>query len=153
RIDEPADARDHDARVERLAVVGDERPDAGGLVEPRLGDLAPGAEVGAQLPLVDDAPQILPDLLRRRIASTPARIRLDREGVHVRGHVAGGARVGVVAPGAAHFVGALEDRERVDARLAQPHRRADPGEARADDRDREFGLPARLHLLVLWSSL
>jgi len=57
----------------------------------------------------------------------------------VRRHVAGRARVGVVAPGAADLAGAFEDREGADAPLQQPDRGADAGKARADDRDRKLG--------------
>jgi len=61
----------------------------------------------------------------------------------VRGHVAGRAGVGVVAPGAADLFRALEDREGVDARAQELDRGADPGEAGADDRDRELAVARR----------
>ena len=51
----------------------------------------------------------------------------------MRGHVAGGARVAVVAPHAAHVVRAFDDREVVDAGTLQRDRHADAGEAGADD--------------------
>jgi hypothetical protein len=49
-------------------------------------------------------------------------------------HVAGAAGVGVVPPRAAHVLGLLEHAEVVDALLLEPDRRAEPAEARPDDR-------------------
>ncbi len=49
------------------------------------------------------------------------------------GDVAGGARVGVVPPGAAEAAGPLEDDEVLDARPPQRDGGADAGEAAADD--------------------
>jgi hypothetical protein len=53
----------------------------------------------------------------------------------VGGHVALAARVGVVPPGAADVVGALEQDEVLDPRLLEADRHAQAGEAGADDRD------------------
>src|SRR5262249_50641672 len=49
----------------------------------------------------------------------------------------GGPGIGVVSPRAADLGGALEDAKRADARLFQPNRRTDAGEAGPDDRDRQ----------------
>ena len=54
----------------------------------------------------------------------------------MRGHVAGAARVGVVVPGAADVVAALEHDEVVDALLLEADRHAEAGEAAADDATR-----------------
>ena len=49
------------------------------------------------------------------------------------GHVAGRAGVGVVAPGAADLAAALDDEEVLAPVLGQPDRRAEAGEAAADE--------------------
>ena len=51
----------------------------------------------------------------------------------MRRDVAGRARIGVVAPGAADAVGLLEDDEVVDPRLLELDARRQAGEPRADD--------------------
>ncbi len=61
-------------------------------------------------------------------------------------HVAGRARVGVLAPGAADVVGLLEDGEGIDAGLLEVHAHGDAGEAGADDHDRKV---ARCQISVL----
>src|SRR5437762_11717510 len=75
------------------------------------------------------------DLGLRRPLPRPVRLLLEREAVEEGRDVAGGARVGVVAPRAAEAVRLLEDRERVDPGLLQPDAEAEPREARADDRN------------------
>jgi hypothetical protein len=56
----------------------------------------------------------------------------------VRGHVAGAARIGVVAPRAADVLGLLQDDEVLDPGLAQPNGDPQPGEAAADDGHRHI---------------
>src|SRR5207247_8042881 len=80
-----------------------------------------------------------PDLRLAREGPAPAWVGRERERVQVRGDVAGAAGVGVVPPGAAEVVGALEHQEVVDAGLAEPDRGAEPAEAAADDRDAQVG--------------
>ena len=70
----------------------------------------------------------------------PVRVQGERVGVEVRRHVAGEARVGVLAPRAADAVGLLVDGEVVVAGLAQLDRAEDPGHARADDRDAQLAV-------------
>ncbi len=53
----------------------------------------------------------------------------------MRLHVAGAARIVVVAPGAAHIRTALQDLEVLDALLTQLDRHAKAGKAAADDQD------------------
>src|SRR5439155_205807 len=78
---------------------------------------------------------VVADLYLGAPQSRPVRILLEREAAEGGRDVAGSARVGVVAPGAAQAVRLLEDRERVDAGLLQLDAEAEPREARADDRD------------------
>ena len=79
--------------------------------------------------------QVGADLGLRGVRPAPLGVRRERERVEVRGDVARAAGVGVRPPGAADVVVALEHDEVVDPLLAQPDRRAQAGEARADDRD------------------
>jgi hypothetical protein len=79
--------------------------------------------------------QIRLDLGLRRVAARPARVRLERELVEVGGHVAGGARIGVVVPHAPDPVAALEDRHVLMAGAAQHHGCPDAAEAAADNGD------------------
>jgi hypothetical protein len=65
--------------------------------------------------------------------------------------VAGDARVGVVAPGAAHGRGSFNDDVRVLALGAQTQRGTQPGEAGAHDRDPDPHRP-RAGLLALIGS-
>ena len=101
------------------------------------GDLVAIADVRVDAVLASDPAQVLPDLGLRRERPAPVRVGRERERVQVRGHVAGAARVGVIAPGAAQLLGPLEHDEVVDALLLQADRHAQPGEARADDRRRD----------------
>ena len=109
------------------------------LVEAGVDDLGVEAQVGTQLPLLDQAQQVVLDLVGRRELEAPVRLRLEGERVDVGGHVARGAGVGVVAPGAADLPGALEHREGADARLLEADGHADAGEARTDDGNGEVG--------------
>ena len=67
----------------------------------------------------------------------------------MRGHIAGRAGVGVVAPGAADVVAALDDEQVVAAVLDQPDGGAESTEAAADDEHADVlalgtaGSPAR----------
>ena len=90
---------------------------------------------GAHAVFVGHPLEVVADLLLRREHRGPVRVRLERERVQVRRHVAGAARVGVLAPGAADRVGLLEDDEVLDARFLELDRCADAGEAVADDHD------------------
>jgi hypothetical protein len=62
-------------------------------------------------------------------------ILLVGEGVHVRLDVAGAARIGVVAPGAADLVGLLQDHEIGDAGVLELDGHAEPGEPGTNDDD------------------
>jgi len=65
--------------------------------------------VFAQLVFVDDAEQVLLDFPRRRITAIPVMVLLERQRVDVRLDVASRARIGVVPPGSADFIGALKE--------------------------------------------
>ena len=62
---------------------------------------APNRRCGAQPVLVGAALEVREDLGLLAERARPRRVRLERERVEVRRHVARGARIGVVAPGAA----------------------------------------------------
>ena len=79
------------------------------------------------------------DLGARREAMAPLRVRREGVAVEVRGHVAGDARVGVLAPGPAEAIGLLVDREVVEAGLLQLDRAEDARHAGADDDDARLG--------------
>ena len=68
-----------------------------------------------------------------REGSAPPRVGSEREGVQVRGDVAGTARVVVVAPRTSHVVRLLQHDEVVSAFLLQAHGGGQAGEAAADD--------------------
>ena len=69
----------------------------------------------------------------RRELPRPLRVRLERERIEVRGHVARAARVMVVAPRPADAISALEDHEIPRPRGVQLDGHAEPGEPRPDD--------------------
>src|SRR5438876_2830023 len=118
-----------------LAAGRAQAPDPGPRVEPGAGDLRAEAEVADEVVLPRAVLHVVADLFLGGPQSRPVRLLLEREAVEGGRDVAGGARVGVVAPGAAQAVRLLEDRERVDAGLLQLDAEAEPREARADDRD------------------
>ncbi len=134
-------------RLAQAAHAADQ--DLGGEVAGRAVDLpqaalfAPGgleqlvaeADVRRHAVFVGDAFQVGLDLRLGRAQARPVRVERERERVQVRGHVAGAARVAVVAPGPAETRGALEQHEVVLAALLEPDRRAQAGEAGADDHD------------------
>ncbi len=83
----------------------------------------------------DDALEVVPDLVLGRERLAPLGVEREGEGVEVARDVAGAARVGVVAPGAADVGAALEDREVVEAGVHELDGHGDAREAGADDRD------------------
>src|SRR5690606_17568437 len=98
------------------------------------------ADVLAHAILVGGALHVGPDLRLRREHARPAGVELEREGVHVRGHVAGAAGVGVVVPRAAERLALLQHDEVVESVLLEPDRHAEAGETGADDDDRRCAL-------------
>ena len=67
------------------------------------------ANVVVEPPLLGNSLAVVPNLAPTRVGVTPIRIQLEGKGIHVRGHVAGHARVRVLAPGSADRVSLLEN--------------------------------------------
>jgi len=80
-----------------------------------------------------DPPQVGLDLGLGRERPRPVRVRREGERVELGGDVAGGTGIGVVAPGAADVVAALDHEEVLLAVLGEPDRHAETAEAGADD--------------------
>ena len=89
----------------------------------------------AQALTVGDVVEVAADLIAAREDARPVGVGVRGEAVEVARHVAGDTRVGVVAPGAPHRVGPLEDDEVVVAGAPKGHRHAETGEPGADDDD------------------
>jgi hypothetical protein len=107
------------------AAVGHvEIPHAGDIVEGRACQRMVEADMPAHAKLVGAALQVGADFRLRREHARPVRIGRERERIQMRLHIARAARVVVVAPGAAHRVGLLEDHEIVDAVLLELDRHA-----------------------------
>ena len=125
-------------RGELVAPVGaDDPPVAVGVP---LEVLHLGVEQGlvVEVVLLPDALAVLEDLggvrvlLGRHVAGL-----FEQRHVDERGRVALGAGVAVPVPGAAEVAALLDDADVVDARLLQPGAGDEPGEAAADERDRD----------------
>src|SRR5258708_39192840 len=101
----------------------------------------PEADVPQHVVPAGAVAQVVPDLLLRREGARPARVGLEGERVEMRGHVARATRVGVVAPGAANVIGALQDDEVLDAVATQGDGHAQAAEAAADDGDADVRSP------------
>ena len=129
---ELAHAADDRGRLQCAAIVNGEVPDRAALVE--LGRDDPGAEteVRAKAMLGDQRVQVSQDLLARREAPAPAP-GPERERVQVRRHVAGQARIAVIAPRSAEVIRPVQHDEVVDACLLERDRHADPAESGTDD--------------------
>jgi hypothetical protein len=100
-----------------------------------LGALHLGVEANlrTQPVLVHALQDIGVDFRLRRVLARPVVLGLEGKRIEVRRHVAGGARIVVVAPGAADLAGLFQQQEVVLAGLAQLHGQAQAGEAAADD--------------------
>ena len=97
--------------------------------------LMPEAQVGRQVVAPGHLLDVGLDLGLAGEGAAPAGVLLVGERVQDAGDVAGAARVGVVAPGAAEVVGALEDHEVLDAVLLERDRHPDAGQPGAGDGD------------------
>ena len=115
-----------------------------GVVVRRLGDLLAGAHQVEQPGVARGPLEVGEDLGLAGVAVAPVRVERPRPRVERRRHVAGRARVGVVAPDAADRVGALEDRDVLDALLPQRAGRPQPAEAGADDQTAWAATPTNL---------
>jgi hypothetical protein len=120
----------------RLAALGPNRPFLGRLVPPCLVDVLVEAEMIGHAEAVDAVADVVPDLALGGKRARPLRVEGERVGVQVRRHVAGCARIGVVAPSPAEVVTAVEHDKIVDPHLAHPDGHPDAREAGADDDDR-----------------
>ncbi len=112
-----------------------QRPEPRLLVEARIVDFGVEADVTAQSVLVDDGFEIGLDVGGEDIFLRPVRPHVEGELVHVQRHVAGTARIGVLPPGAADLARLLVDREVGEPLRLQLDRRADAGDARAENCD------------------
>ena len=111
-------------------------PQAGFLLERQIGDVAVEANVFFQIEFVHQIVDVIENLVAAGKAARPLRVGRERIGVQIGGDVAGGARVGVVPPGAADAVAPFQNHEIIDPRLLQPDRHAQPGKAGAHDQRR-----------------
>ena len=133
RFDQPAHRRDHGTGGVARAVVAGQMPDTACVVELGLRDAHAEMQMGMQPVFVGTALDIGMNLCRPRIGGRPVRILLERVGIQMRGHVAGTAGIGIVAPGAADVVGTFENHEILDAFLLETNTGVDAGKTGADD--------------------
>ena len=134
---EHAHRGDDGVELSRDTVLGLELPAALGVRPPQGRDAGARDEVAAELIVGGDLLQVAEDLRLVGEGLAPSRVQRERIGVEVRWHIACGAGIGVVAPGAAEPLTAVEDREVVSAvGELNPHR--DAARACADDRDLGF---------------
>src|SRR5579862_2101109 len=89
------------------------------------------------------------DFLLGRKGACPAGVRREGERIEVRLHVAGARRIGIVAPCAAHRVGAFQHNKVFIATLLEPESHAQAGKARADNRDLRLGCLCHTNLTPL----
>jgi hypothetical protein len=143
----------HEHRGREVAARGPYAPELRALVPCGVEHFVSEAYVREEAEVARAAPQVVLYLGLRRIAARPVGVRREGEGVEVRLHVAGAARVGVVAPGPADLGGALEDDEVLLAALPEADGRAEPREAAADDGDARVGGPAAAPYQSLFSVL
>jgi hypothetical protein len=136
RLGQTAGTEDQGRRRDRAGAgrAGDlHGPAAGGLVPGRV--VEPGVEVEPVQragPLGDPA-DVLLDLGARGVGAAPLRVGRERERVQLARYIAGGARVGVVAPGAADLGGLLDHEEVALAVLLELDRGAKSREPGTDD--------------------
>ena len=136
RAGELADRGDEHVDDHRVTAVDLDRPRPGGVVEGGAEHLGVEPAVPAHVVLVRDVPDVVED---RRLPGEPVRpawVGLERERVERRGHVAGGARVGVLPPHASDVAALLEHHDVVVAAPLELDHRGETAEAGPDDRDR-----------------
>ncbi|CAM5497407.1 hypothetical protein STANM337S_03614 [Streptomyces tanashiensis] len=133
RVGERSGGGDEDLGAE-AAAAGLDLPPQRLRVPPRLQHLVVQAEVRTDPEGVGDVLQVGADVALPGEGPGPVRVGREGEGVEVGGDVAGAAGVAVVAPGAAHGVGPLQDDEVGDPLAAQPDGGPDAAESRPDHR-------------------
>jgi hypothetical protein len=131
RAERPSPEHEHPGA--QRAARGLQSPALGLLVPRRVEQLVAETDVGDDAVALRAGAQVGPDLRLRGEGARPLRVRGEGERVQVRGHVAGAARVAVVAPRAADVVGLLQDDEVLDPSLTQSNGHPQPGDAGADD--------------------
>ena len=133
RLMQAAEAADDEIRYRRFPAC---KIDA-----PLLAVMADGGHAPAELDegieavFVRATLHVVPDLAAGGEPSRPIRVGLKGKRIKMRGHVAGNARIAVLAPGAADLAGFLVDAEVFKAFLFQPDRHAHAGEPCAENGD------------------
>ena len=123
---------DHDVEFAGLAVFAGERPPLIGIRPPQRRDTRARDEMLGQIMVGGDLLDVREDLRLVGEGLAPAGVQRERVGVEVRRHVARRAGVGVLAPGPAEVVAAVEDREVISA-AGELDAHRDPAKTRADD--------------------
>ena len=136
-VERPGAHRD-ELRREGVAAVGADDPAGATVVPLELGHARVEERVVVEPELPPDPPAVLEDLRPVRVLLGRHVPRLlEQRHVDEGGRVALRARVAVPVPGAAEVAALLDDADVVDAGLLQPRAGHEPGEAAADDRDRD----------------
>ncbi len=133
RLVQLAHRRDQHLGLDDLAAAQPDAPQRARLVPVRTQHLAAEAHMAQQVLLARHVAQVVEDLGLLAVAAGPGVVRLEAEGVQVRGHIAGRAGIGVLAPHPAHVPGLLQDGEGIDAGLLQRVPHAQAAETAADD--------------------
>ncbi len=110
----------------------------------RVEQLAAELDVGQEVFVASDAPEVGMDLRLVRVGARPVRVLREGEGVDVAGDVTGRAGVGVVAPDTADVVGALDDHEVLAPRPLELRAHGQAGEPGAHDH--HVRLPSYAHV-------
>ena len=135
RLVELPTAEDHDVVLELLTRSGRQGPAARVVVVRRCLNRRIETRLGVEILFAHARLEVLEDLLVARVGLGPVVFAAKREGIEVRGDIAGGARVRVVEPRAANLGSRLEDLEGRDSCCLQAHGHTDATKARANDRD------------------
>ena len=128
----------------KRAAGGLQRPDARPLIEACILDFRIEDDVAAKPVFADDGFKIGLDVPREDEFLRPVGTHVEGKLVHVQRHVAGTARIGVLAPGAADFSGLFIDGEIRETCFLELDRGADAGNARAENGNARAISSARL---------
>ncbi len=132
---EHAERAHDDLGFDLLTRVDGQAPDGAVVVPARGLHLGAQPQVGFESESLHALLEVDLDLGLAGVRACPRRVRRERERIEMGLDVALRAGVAVVPPGAADARCLLQDHEVVVTRLEQPHPRADPARAGADDRD------------------
>lgn len=133
RTAELAAGRHQAARVQGLAAAGVHLPQAMCLVELGMADFGIAADTTGQTVLVDAVTDIAVDFHLRRVLARPVRLGFEGIGIQVRRHIAGRARIMVVAPGATDLGSLFQNQEVALSGLLQLDRQTDAAKAGTND--------------------